>query len=102
MKDRIHHYILPYFSNTRISMAAKIPRAGAKTTRVTSTSVLSKKNNTDDALFDRKIEMASEELTPYYCKRFYEIPLVENALSLANYILSMKSEINPSDNYKKE
>jgi hypothetical protein len=101
MKDRIHHYILPYFSNSHISMAAKISRAGAKTTTMTSASVLSK-NNADDALFDRKIETASEGLTPYYCKRFYKIPLVENSVTLANYILSMKSEINPSDNYRRE
>ncbi|MBV9667436.1 MAG: hypothetical protein JO327_04825 [Nitrososphaeraceae archaeon] len=49
MKDRIHHYILPYFSNSRISMAAKISRIGGKTTTVTSTSVLSK-NNIDDSI----------------------------------------------------
>jgi hypothetical protein len=44
----------------------------------------------DDTLFDRKIEIASEGLAPHYYMCFYKIPLKENALTLAGYIISMK------------
>ena len=56
--------------------------------------------NAADTLFGRKIEIASEGLRSYYCDLFYKIPLKENALTLASYIISMKSEINLSDNYR--
>jgi integrase len=61
-----------------------------------------KNSNSDDVLFDRKIEIASEGLSSYYSTRFYKIPLKENALTLASYIISMKSEINPSNIYRRE
>jgi integrase len=54
----------------------------------------------DDVLFDRKIQIASEGLTSRYSTCFYKIPLKENALALASYIISMKSEINLSNNYR--
>jgi hypothetical protein len=53
-----------------------------------------------DTLFDSKIEIASEGLSSRYCNYFYKIPLKENALTLASYVISMKSEINPSNNYR--
>jgi len=54
-----------------------------------------------NVLFDRKIEIATEGLIPYFSKLCYELPH-ENALTIANYIISMKAEINPSPNYRKE
>ena len=58
-------------------------------------------NDNDDTLFfDRKVELASEGLTSRYSACFYKIPLRENALTLANYIISMKSEINLSNSYR--
>src|ERR687887_549815 len=54
----------------------------------------------DDTLFDRKIAIACEGLRSHYSDLFYKIPLKENALTLASYVISMKSEINPSDNYR--
>jgi integrase len=54
------------------------------------------------SLFDRKIEIASEGLASRYFTSFYKIPLKENALTLASYIISMKSEINPSNIYRRE
>lgn len=53
-----------------------------------------------DTLFDRKIEIASEGLNSRFSNYFYKIPLKQNALTLASYIISMKSEINPSNNYR--
>jgi len=44
----------------------------------------------DDALFDRKIAIACEGLRSYYYDLFYKIPLKENALTLASYVISMK------------
>ena len=55
---------------------------------------------TDDISFDRKIAIACEGLPSYYYDLFYKIPLKENTLTLASYIISLKSEINPSYNYR--
>src|SRR5919198_2782934 len=66
----------------------------ALATAVTSTTT------TAETLFDRKIAIACEGLRSYYYDLFYKIPLKENALTLASYIISMKSEINPSYNYR--
>ncbi len=44
-------------------------------------------------LFDRKIAIACEGLRSHYHDLFYKIPLKENALTLASYVISMKSEI---------
>jgi hypothetical protein len=51
-----------------------------------------------NTLFDRKIAIACEGLRSYYYDLYYKIPLKENALPLASYIISMKSEINLSYN----
>jgi hypothetical protein len=53
----------------------------------------------DDALFDRKIAIACEGLRSYHYDLLYKIPLKENALTLASYVIS-KSEINQSYNYR--
>ena len=49
----------------------------------------------NDMLFDRKIATAFEGLSSHYYGLFDKIPLKENALTLASYVISMKSEINP-------
>jgi hypothetical protein len=85
-----------------------ISKLGTRTKRRISTSTLvsshlnNSSNTTDDVLFDRKVEIASEGLSSYYQTRFYKIPLKENALTLAIYIISVKSEINPSNIYRRE
>ena len=53
-----------------------------------------------DALFDRKIGLATEGLQPFLVSRLKRLPQ-ENALTLVDYIISMKNEINLSDNYRK-
>jgi hypothetical protein len=54
----------------------------------------------NDTLSDRKIMTACEGLRSHYYDLFNKIPLKENGLTLANYIIAMKSEINPSYNYR--
>jgi hypothetical protein len=53
-------------------------------------------------LFDRKIETATEGLLPCFSNTLYHKLPTENALTIANYIISMKTEINPSTNYRKD
>lgn len=53
-------------------------------------------------LFDRKIEAATEGLLPCFSKTLHHKLPAENALTIANYILSMKTEINASLNYRKD
>jgi hypothetical protein len=59
----------------------------------------------DDVLFERKITMATEDFTS---SKFCELILrdskrlsKENALTLSDYIIAMKKEINPRLNYKR-
>lgn len=54
----------------------------------------------DNPLFDRKIENVTTGLEPYYKKILYRISK-KNATIIADYIISMQIEINPSDHYKK-
>jgi hypothetical protein len=60
------------------------------------------KNDESDVLFDRKVEVASEGLIPSFSRCFYDMPSKNNALTLAEYIIALKSEINLSDNYRKD
>lgn len=50
---------------------------------------------------DRKIDEITAGLDPAYSKRLNTIP-VQNTVFIVNYILSMKTEVNLSDHYKKD
>jgi len=52
-------------------------------------------------LFDRKVDQATAGLDSHYHKSLKNKVSKENALAISNFILAMKSEINPSDNYRK-
>jgi hypothetical protein len=52
-------------------------------------------------LFERKIGEVTTGLRPEYSRLLYNIPF-QNALSIADYILSMKTEVNLSDNYRQD
>ena len=54
-----------------------------------------------DALFDRKIDLATEGLQPFLVSRLKKLPQ-ENAFTIVEYIISMKNEFNLSDNYRKD
>jgi integrase len=54
----------------------------------------------DDALFDRKIDLITEGIVPYFASRLRELSK-NNALTIIDYVLSMKNEINLSDGYRK-
>ena len=63
---------------------------------------IEKRSYTSSLLFfDTKIEAATAGLPSEYSKLLYKIPK-DNALIIANYIISMKTEINLSDNYRKD
>ena len=52
-------------------------------------------------LFDQKLDIATEGLEPYYLEHLKTRLSKENALTIANYILSMKVETNLSVNHKR-
>jgi hypothetical protein len=54
----------------------------------------------NDALFDRKTDLITEGIEPFFGSRLRELS-EDNALTIANYILSMKNEINLSNGYRK-
>ena len=55
----------------------------------------------DDVLFDRKIQDVTAGLIPYFQKLLYTLSK-ENAWTIANYIMSMKTEMNLTDNYRRD
>ena len=60
-----------------------------------------KRGEYNDPFFDKKVETAIEGLKPDCYKQIYKISQ-DNALTVANYILSMKSEIDPANNYRRD
>jgi hypothetical protein len=52
-------------------------------------------------LFDQKLEIATEGLEPYYLEHLKTRISKENALTIANYVLSMKVETNLSINHRR-
>lgn len=55
----------------------------------------------EDSLFDIKIKMVTAGLIPYYRRLLKDISK-ENALTIAKYILALKTEINLSDQYRQD
>jgi hypothetical protein len=51
-------------------------------------------------LFDRRIDLITEGIDAFFGSILREI-LEDNALTIFNYVLSMRSEINLSDGYRK-
>jgi len=54
-----------------------------------------------DPLFDRKVELASAGLRVNYADRLKNRVCKQNALVICDYLTSMKTEINISDNYRR-
>jgi hypothetical protein len=52
----------------------------------------------DNPLFERKIENAIAGLKPI-CKKILQRISKKNAATIADYIISIQTEINPSDHY---
>lgn len=69
--------------------------AAVCTTAIATTTVI------EDSLFDIKIKMVTAKLIPYYRRLLKDISK-ENALTIAKYILAMKTEINLSDQYRQD
>jgi integrase/recombinase XerD len=55
--------------------------------------------NEDDVIYERKIQSITEDLTPHITNLLSQ-QSKENALTIANYILTMKTEINLSRHHK--
>jgi hypothetical protein len=58
------------------------------------------KTQVSEVFFDRKIELVTTGLQPRYSKYLSEISR-DNALVIFDYMMALKSEINPSINYRK-
>jgi hypothetical protein len=54
----------------------------------------------NNPLFERKLELATEGLEPSFVNKLKTAVSNDNALIIANYIIAMKTEINPSDKYR--
>ena len=51
-----------------------------------------------NSLFDRRIDLVTEGIDSFFASILREI-LADNALTIVNYVLSMRSEINIFDGY---
>jgi hypothetical protein len=54
----------------------------------------------NNPLFEGRLELATEGLEPSYSNKLKNLLSKTNALTIANYILAMKTEINLSDSYR--
>ena len=66
-----------------------------------STQDYGKPRHVDDALFDQKLELATEGIEPYFLDHLKTRLSKENALTISKYILSMKVEVNLSSNHRR-
>lgn len=69
--------------------------ASATPTRSTINNDVSAAIANNDALFDRKIDLITEGIDLFFASKLRGLPK-DNALTIVNYILSMKNEINLS------
>ena len=97
-----------YHTANPINVYTKMVSPSSNTSRIATTEMRSnftvtkeqKHGEYNDPFFDRIIENATDGLQSDCYKLIYKIPH-DNALTIANYILSMKSEMNPADNYRR-
>lgn len=54
----------------------------------------------NDSLFDTKIDLITEGIDSFFASKIRELSK-DNALTIVNYILSMRNEINLSDGYRR-
>ncbi|HEU4822290.1 MAG TPA: hypothetical protein VFS97_02590 [Nitrososphaeraceae archaeon] len=80
--------------NTSSVSASAIP------TRSTMNNDVSAAIANNDALLDRKIDLITEGIDLFFASKLRGLPK-DNALTIVNYILSMKNEINLSNGYRK-
>jgi hypothetical protein len=59
------------------------------------------KEEDKDALFDIKVSTITEGLLPCYARRLSQLPH-DNALNIINFIMSLNTELNPSQNYRRD
>ena len=57
-------------------------------------------DNSNDPLFDRKIDLATEGLQRQHANRLKALSSVDNRKTMVNFVLSMRSESNLSDNHR--
>jgi integrase len=75
--------------------AATIPSIGPSVKNNVSAIV-----HNNDAIFDQRIDVITEGIDSFIASNLRELPK-DNALTMADYIFSMKSELNLSDNYRR-
>jgi integrase len=75
----------------------KRQKKGSLFSTATTNTIVSSNN---DTLFDRKIGIITEGLQPFFTFMLKDLPQ-ENALTIVDYIISMKNEVNLSDHYRK-
>jgi integrase/recombinase XerD len=67
--------------------------------KLKTSNIIRTKQNNDDALFDIKVNNVTEGMIPYFVKTLKGLPY-ENSLMIANFVMSLNTEINPSTNYR--
>jgi superfamily I DNA and RNA helicase len=65
--------------------------------------MVQRQNHDHNALFDRKVDLITSGLQPYLNRFLKDENQIskENALTIYDYIMALKTEINLSDNYRR-
>jgi len=76
-----------------IKALSAVAATGSSKTTISLHSFFNNNNTIKDALFDRKIDIATEGLELQYVNRLKTLQ-PENAMTIVNYIQAMRTEIN--------
>jgi hypothetical protein len=77
----------------------KTETSSKKKMRTVTETYLQKNGDNCDFLFERKIQTATDGLQQHYTNLLFRM-LKQNALAVSDFIISMNSEINPSNNHR--
>jgi hypothetical protein len=86
--------------NKRLRNTSTTTAAAIASTRPSVKDDVSAIVHNSNAVLDQKIDLITEGIDLFIASKLKELPN-ENALTIVNYILSMKNEINLSDNYRR-
>ncbi|CAN5345316.1 hypothetical protein BH18THE2_BH18THE2_30210 [soil metagenome] len=104
--DVLNTILYNWYEGIKDEVQRKTSTSITATAAISSTTNSTKDNNDaiaipiNDALFDRKIDLITEGIDSFFKSNLRELS-PGNTLTIVNYIISMKNEINISDNYRK-
>jgi integrase len=84
----------------RLGHDSRIKLTSSLAAAISSSHFASPNYENTDALFDRKIDLVTERIDQFFASKLRILPK-HNALTIIDYVLALKNEINLSDGYRR-